>query len=115
MDNYFTSVPLFKKLRICEYGAIGTTRPHAEFPDGLKEIRKRFSTKLEWNTLLAKVSVSQDQFMHIVLKVFQRPTVLHSLADKILASGPCAQSGGDLDGSYSKGVLIGPKRYSVCP
>jgi hypothetical protein len=32
MDNYFTSVPLFKELRSCEFGAVGTTRPHSEFP-----------------------------------------------------------------------------------
>ena len=55
MDNYFTSVPLFKELQACEFGAIGTTRPHAEFPNGFIELKKRFSKKLEWNTLLAKV------------------------------------------------------------
>jgi Transposase IS4 len=55
MDNYFTSVPLFKELRNCEFGAVGTTRPHAEFPTGMKELKDRYSKKLEWNTLLAKV------------------------------------------------------------
>ena len=54
MDNYFTSVPLFKELRVLEYGAIGTTRPHKEFPTKLKQLKK-YTTKLEWNTLLGKV------------------------------------------------------------
>jgi hypothetical protein len=55
LDNYFTSVPLFSELRACNFGAVGTTRPHKEFPGGLTDIKNRFSTKLEWNTLLAAV------------------------------------------------------------
>src|SRR6266487_4830862 len=55
MDNYFTSIPLFTELRACEFGAMGTTRPHKEFPAGLKELKERYSTKLKWNTLLARV------------------------------------------------------------
>jgi len=31
MDNYFTSVPLFEELQACKFGAVRTTRPHAEF------------------------------------------------------------------------------------
>ena len=55
MDNYFTSVPLFEELRSCEFGAVGTTRPHPEFPSEMKELKDLFSKKLEWNTLIAKV------------------------------------------------------------
>ena len=55
IDNYFTSIPLFLELRACEFGTMGTTRPHKEFPEGLKELKERYSTKLDWNTLLAKV------------------------------------------------------------
>ena len=55
LDNYFTSVPLFKELCLCQLGAVGTTRPHALFPIELSEIKSKFSKKLEWNTLLAKV------------------------------------------------------------
>jgi hypothetical protein len=55
MDNYFTSVPLFSELRASQFGATGTTRPHKELPSGFKELKDRFSTKLPWNTLLAKV------------------------------------------------------------
>jgi hypothetical protein len=55
MDNYFTLIPLFEELRLYDFGAIGTTRPHKEFPTRLKELKDRFATKLKWNTLLAKV------------------------------------------------------------
>ena len=55
LDNYFTSIPLFSELRACKFGAVGTTRPHKEFPIELKELKERFSTKLKWNTLLAAV------------------------------------------------------------
>ena len=55
MDNYFTSIPLFSELRACNFGAVGTTRPHKEFPRGLTDLKNRFSKKLEWNTLYAAV------------------------------------------------------------
>jgi hypothetical protein len=55
IDNYFTSIPLFSELRTCEFGVVGTIRPHKDFPIGLKELKDRFSTKLEWNTLLAVI------------------------------------------------------------
>ena len=55
MDNYFTSVALFSELRACNFSVVGTTRPHKEFPTELADIKNRFSTKLEWNTLLAAV------------------------------------------------------------
>jgi hypothetical protein len=55
LDNYFTSIPLFSELRACNFGAVGTTRPHAEFPKGLIELKARYSTKLKWNTLIAAV------------------------------------------------------------
>jgi hypothetical protein len=47
LDNYFTSIPLFSELRACNFGAVGTTRPYAEFPKGLTELKARYSTKLE--------------------------------------------------------------------
>jgi hypothetical protein len=55
LDNYFTSIPLFSELRACNFGVVGTTRPHKEFPNSLVELKNRFATKLEWNTLLAAV------------------------------------------------------------
>jgi hypothetical protein len=55
IDNYFTSIPLFSVLRACQFSATGTTRPYKELPPELKELKERFSTKLPWNTLLAKV------------------------------------------------------------
>ena len=47
MDNYFTSIPLFSELRACNFGAVGTTWPHKEFPKGLTNLKNRFSTKLK--------------------------------------------------------------------
>jgi hypothetical protein len=35
MDNYFTSIPLFKLLRNTAFGAVGTTRAHKAFPKEL--------------------------------------------------------------------------------
>jgi hypothetical protein len=32
LDNYFTSIPLFTELRASNFGIVGTTRPHEEFP-----------------------------------------------------------------------------------
>ena len=58
LDNYFTSIPLFTELQACNFGAVSTTRPHKEFPNTLVEIKTRFGTKLEWNTLL--VAIVQD-------------------------------------------------------
>ena len=58
MDNYFTSVPLFSELQACKFGAVGTTRPHKQFPSELSTIKNRFAKKLPWNTLLA--TVEQD-------------------------------------------------------
>ena len=55
MDNYFTSIPLFTELRAYKFSTVGTTRPHKEFPLELKEIKERYTKKLPWNTLLAKV------------------------------------------------------------
>jgi hypothetical protein len=55
LDNYFTSVPLFSELRACKFGAVGTTRPHKEFPPELLAIKNRYVKKLDWNTLLAAV------------------------------------------------------------
>lgn len=32
-----------------------STRPHKEFPEEIKQLKDKFATKLEWNTLFAKV------------------------------------------------------------
>jgi len=55
LDNYFTSIPLFSELRACNFGAVGTTRPHKQFPSALTELKTRFAIKLEWNALFAVV------------------------------------------------------------
>ena len=54
MDNYFTSVPLFRSLRSLKYSVVGTTRLYNQFPQALSNLKKE-SIKLEWNTLLAQV------------------------------------------------------------
>jgi Transposase IS4 len=55
MDNYFSLVLLFSELRANKFGAVGTTKPHNDFPEGLKYLKEHFAKKLPWNTLLAKV------------------------------------------------------------
>jgi hypothetical protein len=55
IDYYFTSVPLFEELQACEFGAVGTSRPYAEFPSRMNELRERFSKKLDQNTFIAKI------------------------------------------------------------
>jgi hypothetical protein len=52
MDNYFTSVPLFKMLRERGYGACGTTRPRG-LPLLLQELRNDHSKSLPWGTICA--------------------------------------------------------------
>jgi hypothetical protein len=48
-------MPLFTKLRACEFGAMGTTCLYKELLDRFKKVKTWFATKLKWNTLLAKV------------------------------------------------------------
>jgi hypothetical protein len=48
-------MPLFKELQVCEFSTIETTWLHKEFPKGIKVLKERFTIKLTWNTLLAKV------------------------------------------------------------
>lgn len=55
LDNYFTSVPLFEELRSAGYGAVGTTRSHAQLPSQFTILKGRFASSLPWNTLFAKV------------------------------------------------------------
>jgi len=52
------SIPLFTELRSCQFGAVGTTRPHKEFPKELSKIKNWFAIKLFWNILF--VIVVQD-------------------------------------------------------
>jgi hypothetical protein len=46
---------LFKELQSLNYGAIGITRLHLGFPDGLVALKDKSSSKLEWNTPLDEV------------------------------------------------------------
>jgi hypothetical protein len=55
LNNYFTSVPLFKELRTCRYGVIGTTRPHKQFPAKFKVLKTKYAKILKWNTLVITV------------------------------------------------------------
>jgi hypothetical protein len=55
IDNYFTFVPLLTELQACQFGAMGTTRPHKELPAGFKVLKTQFTIKLEWNILFARV------------------------------------------------------------
>ncbi|EDN05560.1 predicted protein [Histoplasma mississippiense (nom. inval.)] len=87
MDNYFTSVPLFKELRQQGYGACGTTRPN-QVPAVLGELREH-SNSIPWNTLHAieKENVLclawQDNNMVLAL------TTIHSLDAVIERTRKC--------------------------
>lgn len=52
MDNYFTSVTLFKELRELRCGACGTTRPQKGIPSQLVELKDHIKT-IPWGTLYA--------------------------------------------------------------
>ena len=47
-------IPLFSSLRTKQYGAVGTTRPHALFPIAFSILKKE-GKKLDWNTLFGQV------------------------------------------------------------
>jgi hypothetical protein len=47
INNYFTSVPLFEELRLCQFNVVRTTCPYSEFPSKIKEIKDRFLKKLK--------------------------------------------------------------------
>jgi hypothetical protein len=56
LDNYFTSIPLFRLLREEGYGLCGTTRPYSggsEFPVLLKEIKQFHATSLPFHQIIA--------------------------------------------------------------
>ena len=75
LNNYFKSVALFSELRACNFGAVCTTRPQKEFPKSLVQLKTRFATKLEWNTLLA--SVVQD----VLCLTWQDNSIVLGLSD----------------------------------
>jgi hypothetical protein len=55
MDNYFTTIPLFQRLRQLGFGACGTTRPNASkslFPKALRLLKESKKSQ-PWNTLYA--------------------------------------------------------------
>jgi hypothetical protein len=52
MDNYFTSVPLFKSLYTKAYSTVGMTRAYKAFPKELVQL-KSDGVKLKWNILFA--------------------------------------------------------------
>jgi Transposase IS4 len=56
LDNYFTSIPLFRLLRSKGYGLCRTTRLYSsgsEFPTLLKEIKQFHATSLPFHQLVA--------------------------------------------------------------
>jgi hypothetical protein len=56
MDNYFTSVALFKELRALQCGACGTARPRSGIPNQLIELKEHIKS-IPWGKLFA----SEDQ------------------------------------------------------
>jgi len=56
LDNYFTSIALFKELRDIQCGACGTTRPQNGITKQLTELKEHVKS-IRWGTLYA----SQEQ------------------------------------------------------
>ena len=63
LDNYFTSINLFKRLRDEGIGACGTTRPSAssQFHPTLAVLKESTLTR-EWNSLYADI---KDETLYI--------------------------------------------------
>src|SRR5882757_2120692 len=90
LDNYFTSIPLFRKLRAINIGAVGTTRCGAagtEFPPLLAVLREKHCKKLPWGTLCA-VAVNdvlcvgwQDNNLVLMLSTVH---TVHEISDEVL-------------------------------
>ena len=81
MNNYFTSVPLFKLLREHGYGACGTTRPTSkDFPSQLQQLRKDSSSSIPWGKTYAMVVDNvlclswQDNNLVLTLSTVHYPT-----------------------------------------
>ena len=56
LDNYFTSIPLFRKLRSLKIGVYRTTRPGIdEFPPLFAFLNKKYTKAFKWGTLYAAV------------------------------------------------------------
>jgi len=58
LDNYFTSIPLFRLMRDINIGACGTTRSTSskDFPVLLKELKEDHAKSIPWNTICAILS-----------------------------------------------------------
>ena len=89
LDNYFTSLSLFRKLRNIKIGACGTTRPNIEeLPALFTILKKKFAKSCEWGTLFA-VILSTDVLAlawydnNVVLALSTVHTI-HRVKDQIL-------------------------------
>ena len=97
LDNYFTSIALFKLLRDLGYGACGTTRPNNskdEMPKLLKDLKEHYGKLLPWNTIAA-IPVRNDRVLalawqdnNVVLALSTVHTV-HSLSDYVERERRC--------------------------
>ncbi|KAL1953145.1 hypothetical protein VTO42DRAFT_3545 [Malbranchea cinnamomea] len=80
MDNYFNTVPLYKKLLEVSYGACGTARPTSGVPEILLELKNNHSKALPWGSLYAKVEDDilclawQDNNIVLGLSTLHSPT-----------------------------------------
>ncbi|SRR6266498_1809982 len=56
LDNYFTSISLFLKLRAENIGAVGIIRSQGtKFPALFITLRQKWSTKLDWGIICAAI------------------------------------------------------------
>ena len=82
MDNFFSSIPLFKYLRSNGIGACGTVRTNsARFPKQLK-IDKKTALKFNWDTISGAVVDEVLAFLWVDNNLVTMLTTIHGLGDQ---------------------------------
>jgi hypothetical protein len=87
MDNYFTSVALFKELRALQCGACGTARPRSGIPNQLIELKEHIKS-IPWGNLFASEAQGilclawQDNNIVLLLSTIHSPDTFVSTKRK---------------------------------
>jgi hypothetical protein len=82
MDNYFTNIPLFDRLRQLGIGACGTTRPNASkklFPKALSLLKDSKKSQ-PWNTLYAAPAGPDSDIDSVLCIAWQDNNIVTALS-----------------------------------